>query len=70
MLNTEEVLEFLRRHRRALESDFHIMRIGLIGSFTRGDQTEKSDIELLVEFEHGTDDIFDNKIKLKDLLKA
>ena len=70
MLKTDEVLEFLRNHRRTLETDFHIMRIGLIGSFARGEQTEKSDIDLLVEFEPATDDIFEKKIKLRNLLKA
>ncbi|NIR50093.1 hypothetical protein GWO43_16440 [candidate division KSB1 bacterium] len=59
MLNTDEVLEFLRNHRQKLKSDFHIIRIGLIGSFARGEQTEKSDI-----------DLFNKKRKLKELLKT
>ncbi|MFQ5750406.1 MAG: nucleotidyltransferase family protein [bacterium] len=70
MLTTNEVLEFLRNHSRTLESDFHIISIGLIGSFARGEQTEKSDIDLLVEFEPETDDISDKKMKLKDLLQT
>lgn len=70
MLNTDEILEFLRNHRQTLESDFRIVKIGLIGSFARGEQTENSDIDLLVEFEPDTDDIFGKKVKLKDLLKT
>jgi len=70
MLNTDEVLEFLRNHRQALKSDFRIVKLGLIGSFARGEQTEDSDIDLLVEFEPDTDDIFGKKLKLKDLLKV
>ncbi len=70
MLNTNDVLEFLRNHRQTLKSDFRIVKLGLIGSFARGEQTEESDIDLLVEFEPGTDDLFGKKLKLKDLLKA
>jgi hypothetical protein len=70
MLNTNEVLEFLRNHRQTLKSDFRIVKLGLIGSFARGEQTEDSDIDLLVEFEPDTDDIFGKKMQLKDLLKA
>ena len=70
MLNTDEILEFLRKHRQTFESDFCIVKIGLIGSFARGEQTANSDIDLLVEFEPDTDDIFGKKLQLKDLLKA
>ncbi len=69
-MNTDEVLEFLRNHRQTIKSDFRIVKLGLIGSFARGEQTEASDIDLLVEFEPDTDDIFGKKMKLKNLLKA
>jgi len=45
MLNTDEVLEFLRNHRQTLKADFRIVKLGLIGSFARGEQTEDSDID-------------------------
>lgn len=61
MLTTNEVHEFLRNHRQTLKSDLHIIRIGLIGSFARGEQTENSDIDLLVEFEPETEEIFEKK---------
>ena len=70
MLKTDEVLEFLRTHRQSLRSDFRIVKLGLIGSLARGEQTEESDIDLLVEFEPNTDDLFGKKMKLKDLLRA
>jgi len=70
MLNTDEVLEFLRTHRQTLRSEFRIVKLGIIGSFARGEQTEESDIDLLIEFEPDTDDLFGKKMKLKDLIKA
>jgi len=70
MLSTNDLIMFLRNRRGTLKSDYRIAKIGLIGSFARGQQTEKSDIDLLVEFEPDTDDIFDKKMKLRAMLKG
>ena len=48
---------------------FHIIRIGLFGSYARGEQNLNSDIDLLVEFEDNTQDLYDLKIQLKDFFK-
>ena len=37
---------------------FHVREIGVFGSFIRGEQTESSDIDVLVEFEKGHKDFF------------
>ncbi len=49
---------------------FHIIRIGLFGSYARGDQNVKSDIDLLVEFEENTEDLHELKSQIKDLFKS
>jgi predicted nucleotidyltransferase len=46
---------------------FHIDSIGLFGSYARGDQKEQSDIDLLVEFEENTEDLYELKSQIKDL---
>jgi hypothetical protein len=46
----EDVAEILRRHRASLFERFRVSRIGVFGSFARGEQTEGSDIDILVEF--------------------
>ena len=70
MLNKEIILTFLRDHFHDVKVNYHIIKIGLIGSFARDEQNEKSDIDLLVEFEPGTENIFDVKIKFKHFLKS
>ena len=70
MINKEEILEFLHNQSQYLKNNYHILKIGLIGSFARDEQNETSDIDLLVEFEPGTKDIFDTKLKLKQYLKS
>lgn len=70
MLNKEIILDFLKDQSQYLRNNYHILKIGLIGSFARDEQTDISDIDLLIEFEPGTDDIYNIKMKLKDYLKS
>ncbi len=69
-MTRETVLEFLKKQYPYLRKNFHVLRIGLIGSFARNEQNDASDIDLLVEFEPGTDNIYDIKIELRTYSKA
>jgi predicted nucleotidyltransferase len=44
-----EIIEFLKKNRLQLES-FGVSKIGVFGSFLRNEQTEDSDIDILVDF--------------------
>jgi predicted nucleotidyltransferase len=70
MLSTNDLILFLQNHRQTFKSNYRIARIGLIGSFARREQTDKSDIDLLVEFEPDTDNISDKKMRLRYLLRS
>ncbi len=47
----EEILAFLREHKPEMEERFGVIRIGLFGSYARGDAREDSDIDIAVELE-------------------
>ena len=49
MKSAEEILTILDHKKPELERRFGVRRIGLYGSYARGTQTEKSDIDLVVE---------------------
>ena len=49
VLTKEEIFDTLRKHGDILLK-YKVKEIGLFGSFVRGEATEKSDIDLLVEF--------------------
>lgn len=49
MLNKEDILSTIRIHKSELE-EFGIQNIGLFGSYVRDEQSEKSDIDLLIDF--------------------
>ena len=70
MINSrDEILNFLSQKREFLNANFHIVKLGLFGSFARGDNESDSDIDLIVEFEENTQNLFDLKRKLKAYIK-
>jgi uncharacterized protein len=53
----KKVADILKNNKEYLKKNFHITRIGIFGSFARNEETENSDIDVLVEFEK-TPDMF------------
>jgi len=63
----EEVLNIIGNHQKEIR-DLGVRRYGLFGSFARGQTTEQSDIDILVEFEPGQK-TFDNFMELAFFLE-
>jgi predicted nucleotidyltransferase len=70
MKSTEEILMFINLNKALLRERFHIVRIGIFVSYARGEQHEDSDVDLLVEFEEGTTNLYDLKLQLREFFKA
>ncbi len=49
-----KAIDVLRSHEREIKERFAVRRIGLFGSFVRGEEKETSDVDILVEFEEPT----------------
>jgi predicted nucleotidyltransferase len=69
MLSSTEIIQFLKSNKSLLKNKYHCSEIGLFGSFARNEQTEKSDIDILVEFEKDTQNLYDIELQLKIYLK-
>ena len=65
-ITKNEILQFISDNKDYLFTHFHVTQIGIFGSFARGTQTENSDIDLLVEFEDGTQNRFKLKQEMRD----
>jgi predicted nucleotidyltransferase len=65
----EEILQFLKENKQDLLSEFKLVKIGLFGSFARDAANERSDIDILVEFEPDTENLFEKKSALKALIQ-
>ncbi|MBM4166465.1 MAG: nucleotidyltransferase family protein [Ignavibacteria bacterium] len=72
MNSLSDITSFLQTHKEELHEKFKVKEIGVFGSFVKGKQQPNSDIDFLVEFEHGQktfDNLMDLKFFLEDNLK-
>jgi predicted nucleotidyltransferase len=51
MENIQDIIQKLKDLKPALQSEFAVKRIGVFGSFARGEAKPDSDIDILVELE-------------------
>jgi len=64
-----EILDIIKNNALEIKTRFSVRRIGIFGSFARGEQRAASDIDILVEFEKPTFKNFMNlSFYLEDLL--
>jgi predicted nucleotidyltransferase len=50
MYTTDQILTILKEKKAHLQERYHICEMGIFGSYARGDFNEKSDIDILVDF--------------------
>ena len=50
MKTLEEIKQWLLLHKSVLEERYQVKELGVFGSYVRKEQTEASDIDVLVEF--------------------
>lgn len=48
-MTRDEILHFLTAHKSELEDRFGVVKIGLFGSYARGEAKEDSDVDVAVE---------------------
>jgi predicted nucleotidyltransferase len=51
MKRLKEIQKHLRTHKKELKKNYKVKEIGIFGSYIRGDQKEKSDLDILVDFD-------------------
>jgi uncharacterized protein len=65
-----DALTLLRHHEPILKKRFGVAKIGIFGSFVRGEERPESDVDVLVTFRNGEetfDHYMDCKFYLEDL---
>lgn len=62
-----DILDFLQRDKQKLAQDFGVTKIGLFGSYARGEAREDSDIDIAVEMD--SDNKFRSFFALKHFLE-
>lgn len=51
MKSLEEIKKILREHKEEIREKYGVVILGVFGSYTRGEQKETSDIDILIEIE-------------------
>ena len=64
-MNRDKILQIIEANRDAIKA-YGVRRLGLFGSYARGENTEASDLDFIVEFEKKT---FDAYMDLKAFLE-
>ncbi|MFN6090214.1 MAG: nucleotidyltransferase family protein [Cyclobacteriaceae bacterium] len=67
-MERDDILAFLRLQKLAFKTEMGISKIGLFGSLARNEKP--NDIDIMVEFEPGTQDLFEKKFKIKQIIEA
>lgn len=51
MKQLEDIQKCVKAHKEELNQDYKVKEIGIFGSYVRGEQQDKSDLDVLVDFE-------------------
>ena len=70
IINSKQILGYLSSNKERLKKEYHLTKIGIFGSFARNEQSKKSDIDLIVEFEENTPDLYTIKLKIKKEIQS
>jgi predicted nucleotidyltransferase len=71
-MGKQEIIKIIRNKKPEMESRYGVQRLGLFGSYVRGRQKKKSDIDILVTFNRDIDlfDFLDLRKYLESQLQA
>ncbi len=70
MLDAALILDYLRKNKDRLFQKYQLTQIGIFGSIARGEQTENSDIDIIIEFEPDTSDLYALKLNLRNEIQS
>lgn len=67
----DEVKEMLQRHKGEITQKYKVKKIGIFGSFARGEHKKRSDVDILVEYKEvpGLLEFINLEIYIEKLLK-
>ncbi len=68
-ITQSDILAFLAREKKDLQNKYRVSKIGLFGSYARGEETDDSDIDIILEFLPQTENLSEIKLSLRTLIE-
>jgi hypothetical protein len=69
-MQRQEIINFLRSNKRLLKEKYKVSKIGIFGSFAREENTNESDIDIIVSMPSDFDNYYDLKEFLEQQLNS
>ena len=72
MKTLDEIKEILSKHKKEVQREYNVNELGIFGSFVRGEQKKRSDIDILVGYSELPDllKLIELESRLQKLLKT
>ena len=70
MPEQKQIIQYLSSNKQHITRKYGLKKLGIFGSYARNEQTPKSDLDLLVEFEDNTPDLAGKKEQLRAEIQA
>jgi len=68
-ITKSDILSFLANEKKELENKYRVAKIGIFGSYARGEETDESDIDIILEFLPQTENLTEIKSSLRELIE-
>ncbi|GHT21958.1 nucleotidyltransferase [Bacteroidia bacterium] len=66
MYEKKQILTYLLRNKPSFLQKYHLIKVGIFGSYARNEQRYDSDLDLMVEFEQNTPNLSRIKEELRN----
>lgn len=70
MIQTTNILSYLKEKKPDFQQDFNLTKLGIFGSYALNQQTENSDIDLLIEFAPDTENLSEKKAAIREAIES
>lgn len=68
-MDRNRILKTLKDHKKDISQRYHLKKLGIFGSYARQEETDESDLDILIEFDVNVEGIFLLKLNLKKELQ-
>ncbi len=69
MIKKEDIFNFILANKELFIGTYRITKFGIFGSYARGDENAGSDIDLLIEFQENTPNLYAIKNEIKTMFR-